>query len=117
MTKTLVYENPLLGSTPGSLTGLQPSHLRVSVPSTSKTSVTNDGRIRLSITSTAPVSLFVTLTTQAHGRFSNNAFLMEGYQNDSIFFLPYYDMYDGVDDVTRDLQNSLRIEDLSLYIL
>ena len=67
-----------------------------------------DSSIDIAVTATAPVALYVTLTTAAHGRFSDNAFELIG-GTKTIQFVPFGDL----DAAT--LRKSLRVEDLAMY--
>ena len=58
----------------------------------------------------AAPALFVTLTTEANGRFSDNAFFMSNSSTVTVDFLPFGDL-----NLTL-LEASLRVEDLSLYL-
>ena len=64
----------------------------------------SDGSFRIRIDADA-VAMYVVLTTRAHGRFSENAFLLNGPK--TISFLPF------VDDQLDVLKSSLRVESLS----
>jgi hypothetical protein len=65
-----------------------------------------DGRIFITVTSTA-TAMFVVLTTAASGRFSDNAFLLEQGKTRQIFFHPWTE-----EDQFGLLKSSLRVEHL-----
>ena len=80
-----------------------------------KTSVADrpnhDGSINVTVSKSGQgVALFVTLTTRAEGRFSRNAFLMEGRQ-ERLTFEPW------VGDQVALLATSLRVEHAGMYLL
>jgi beta-mannosidase len=61
------------------------------------------------------VALFVTLTSAAPGRFSNNAFLLRPlYSPKIISWIPFEDT-DPISDI-EILRNTIRIEDMSAYV-
>lgn len=68
----------------------------------------DDGSIDITVKAKAPVALYVTLTTAAHGRFSDNAFELLG-NSRVIAFIPF----GKLDRVS--LIQSLRVEDLAQY--
>jgi len=69
-----------------------------------------DGSIDIYVTAKVPVALFVTFTTLAHGRFSDNAFLLISQKSPKVIqFIPFGDL-----DMDT-LKASLRVEDLATY--
>lgn len=64
---------------------------------------------------TETVAMYVTLTTLAHGRFEDNAFLLRppGRQVKFLLFEP--SPHDSRDAAFQKFQASLRVEDVSLY--
>jgi hypothetical protein len=66
-----------------------------------------DGTIDVAVTSDR-VALWVTLTTLAHGRFTDNAFFLPA-TTKTVQFVPF------LSTTPATLQSSLRIEDLSMY--
>lgn len=72
-------------------------------------------RIWINVTAKVPVALLVILTTQAHGRFSDNVFSIIG-GSKIIEFHPF--ISDDDDDDEFDLQlltSTLRVEDMAMY--
>ncbi len=67
-----------------------------------------DGSVEIVLDSSA-VALYVTLTTLAYGRFSDNAFLL-GAGTTTILFFPF-----GPLDIST-LRSSLRVEHLAEYL-
>lgn len=70
-----------------------------------------DGTIDIAVTSDK-VALWVTLTTQAQGRFSDNAFLLPA-TTKTVQFIPF-SKSTAADDLSS-LKQSLRVEDYSMY--
>ena len=68
-----------------------------------------DGNVPIHVSSDE-VAVYVTLTTLANGRFSDNAFLLLPAKPLDIFFLPF-----GPLDMEK-LRSSLRVEDVSAYM-
>ena len=73
--------------------------------------VNADGTIDIAVTADA-VALWVTLTTMAQGRFSDNAFFLPA-ATKTVRFIPFGDST-AADDLAV-LRRSLRVEDLSMY--
>ena len=67
-----------------------------------------DGSVDIDVTADA-VAMFVTLTTLADGRFSDNAFLIDGSGKATVQFVPFSPVDMG------KLRSSLRAEDVSAY--
>jgi len=67
-----------------------------------------DGSVDIDVTADA-VAMFVTLTTLADGRFSDNAFLVDGSGKATVQFIPFSPVDMG------KLRSSLRAEDVSAY--
>eukprot|EP01065_Artemidia_motanka_P025528 TRINITY_DN30520_c0_g1_i1.p1 TRINITY_DN30520_c0_g1~~TRINITY_DN30520_c0_g1_i1.p1 ORF type:complete len:912 (+),score=270.91 TRINITY_DN30520_c0_g1_i1:48-2783(+) len=65
----------------------------------------SNGDISIDVTATGGVALYVVLTTAAHGRFSDNAFLLKGTR--TVAFMPFMDNQEDV------LRKSLRVEHLA----
>lgn len=97
----IVSSNVVTLELPQNLTLLKAS-VNAVVLSNEKTEA--DGAIRVRVTSDVP-ALYVTLTTLAHGRFSDQAFLLNKER-----VVEFYPFLDGQLDV---LKSSLRVEDLS----
>lgn len=68
-----------------------------------------DGRVSIAV-STDRVAVFVTLTTRADGRFSDNAFLLLPGAAATVEFVPFGPLDLGA------LTSSLRVEHLATYI-
>ena len=68
----------------------------------------DDGKVPIDILSEAAVALFVTLTTLAAGRFSDNVFPIVG-GSKSVYFIPFGELDHGL------LSASLRVEDLAMH--
>lgn len=113
----LVSEHMVQLTAPMNL-ALPPTRLSVSVTNTPNP----DGSIDVNVTSDR-VAVFVTLTTLAQGRFSDNCFLLPATTR-TVQFIPFaVDGAPGVsdrvvtgDDYVRDLKSSIRVEDLSMYL-
>ena len=73
--------------------------------------VIGDGRVR--VKSNGASSLFVTLTTGAVGRFSDNAFFLAQNAEKEVKFLP---IYEGEEVDVETLRKTIRVEDVSLYL-
>jgi hypothetical protein len=72
--------------------------------------------IQIEVTATVPVALLVVLTTQAHGRFSDNAFTIIGGKT-IIEFYPFYINEDEliIEDIINILKRTLRVEDMAMH--
>jgi hypothetical protein len=75
--------------------------------------------IQIEVTATVPVALLVVLTTQAHGRFSDNAFTIIGGKI-IIEFYPFDINHDNeppiiVKDIINLLKRTLRVEDMAMH--
>ncbi|CAE8627680.1 unnamed protein product [Polarella glacialis] len=70
--------------------------------------LSTDGNVAIEVTASSP-ALYVTLTTLAQGRFSDNAFFLEKGSRKVIHFLPFGKLE------LDTLKQSLRCEDLSMY--
>ena len=68
-----------------------------------------DGSVDIDVTADA-VAMYVTLTTLAQGRFSDNAFVIDGSGKVTVQFIPFGDL-----DLAT-LKSSLRVEDVSAYM-
>lgn len=79
--------------------------------------VTNtDGTIDIHITS-GRVALWVTLTSRAHGRFSDNAFFLPA-KSKIIQFVPFYSGGSANNENHQEvLERTLRVEDFSMYVV
>ena len=89
-----------------------PVHMAISKAEISLTvadQAATDGSVAITVT-TDKVAVYVTLTTLANGRFSDNAFLLLPAAPLTLQFHPF-----GALDLAR-LKASLRVEDLSAYI-
>jgi len=64
--------------------------------------------VPINITSGVPLALFVTLTTLANGRFSDNAFTLYG-STKTVYFIPFGELQLDV------LRNTIRVEDMAMY--
>lgn len=93
-----------LYDTPGNLQ-LQPATVTMSVAS----APVADGSVPITLT-TDHVAVFVTLTTLADGRFSDNAFMMMPSKSVVVDFVPF-----GSLDMAK-LTSSLRVEHLATYL-
>lgn len=84
------------------------------VTATVATGVNPDGSTNITVLANA-TALYVTLTTLAQGRFSDNFFAMRKGAARTVTFLPF-----AVDDATRSgsatLAESLRVEHLQMYV-
>lgn len=92
-----------------------PEHLCVPVADVSFTiagSANADGTIEIAVTSDK-VALWVTLTSAAHGRFSDNAFFLPA-TTKAVQFVPFSNSTTAAEDLAA-LEQSLRVEDLSMY--
>jgi beta-mannosidase len=90
-----------------------PASLKTNTPSVRVTvadALNPDGTVTVVVSSDAP-AMFVTLTTLAHGRFSDNAFIMPAGSR-SLTFIPF----GGYPTDLKLLRATLREEDLSTYI-
>jgi hypothetical protein len=65
------------------------------------------------VTSVGASSLYVTLTTGAVGRFSDNAFFLARNETREVKFLP---IYEGEVVDVKLLRETIRVEDVSLYL-
>ena len=72
-----------------------------------------DGSIDITVTSDE-VAIFVTLTTQAQGRFSDNTFLLPKTQK-TIQYIPF--LTETASQAMALLKSTLRVEDHSAYAL
>lgn len=73
-------------------------------------SINNDGTINITVTSLNGVSLYVTFTTLAHGRFTDNGFNLLTNETRLLVFYPFTDnQYD-------ELRTTLRIDYLNEYV-
>jgi len=70
--------------------------------------VNKEGSVDISVVSTE-VAVYVTLTTEANGRFSDNVFVLNKSQEKKITFIPF-----GVLDINK-LKSTLRVEHVQLY--
>ena len=73
-----------------------------------------DGTIDITVTSDK-VALWVTLTSRAQGRFSNNAFLLPA-TSKTVQFIPFSSKSTDATTDLAALKASLRVEDLSMYL-
>ena len=73
----------------------------------------SDGSINVTVSSTT-VALFVTLTTAAPGRFSDNAFLLPNNQPRVLQWIPFVQDDNAMANLVL-LNTTLRIEDMSMY--
>jgi len=100
----VVSANVQLLSTPGTL-AVQPSGLKASVAKAPNA----DGTVDITLTGNN-VAVYATLTTLAHGRFSDNAFVFTP-PSATVQFVPFK----GATFDMEMLTSSLRVEDLSSY--
>jgi beta-mannosidase len=82
--------------------------LKANVKFTVATAANVDGTVDITVT-TDKVAVYVTLTTLANGRFSDNAFLLLPTKPMSVQFLPFGELD------TAKLQSSLRVEHVASY--
>lgn len=99
----VLAENFLLAEIPGNLQ-LPAATVDVSIGAPEP-----DGSVPITLTSSA-TALYVTLTSQAQGRFSSNAFPMPGSTSVVVSYLPFYET-----DV-ETLAATLRVEHLAQYL-
>jgi hypothetical protein len=87
---------------------------KANVKATASTSKNPDGSVDITVTA-EKTAMYVTLTTLAHGRFSDNAFLLDASSKFSrtIKFIPFRD-FDAA--AMTQLTSSLRVEDVSAYM-
>ena len=110
--------NTLLREIPKNIKGL-PKDSGLTVVVVANGDTTDDTTTMIKVSSNVPVSLYVTLTTLAHGRFEDNAFALVcdratlSQQQECSRTLKFYSFVDV--DQTKLLQDSLRIEDLATY--
>ena len=72
-----------------------------------------DDEVQLIVRSQGGAALYVVLTTAAEGRFSENAFLLEGGQPKSLSFVSWRPL---TNTVVRLLKSSIRVEHLAEYV-
>ena len=72
-----------------------------------------DDEVQLTVRSQGGAALYVVLTTAAEGRFSENAFLLEGGQPKSMSFVSWRPL---TNTVMRLLKSSIRVEHLAEYV-
>lgn len=101
---SVVSSNVLLNQTPGQL-AVRPSGLKAAVASAANA----DGSVDITLTGDH-VAVYATMTTAAHGRFSDNAFVFQP-PSVTVQFLPF----DGTVLDVDLLKSTLRVEDLSSY--
>lgn len=101
---SVISSNVLLFVTPGDL-AVKPSGLKVSVAD----SPNADGSVDVTLSGSA-VAVYATLTTAAHGRFSDNAFIFSP-PSATVQFLPYEGTHLDMDL----LKSTIRVEDVSSY--
>merc|ERR1739848_577514 len=78
--------------------------------------ILSNNTVPISVTTTAP-ALYVTLTSQAQGRFSENCFMMPfSGRTKTIYFLPFRSAGSFGTEELRLLTTNLRIEHLSMYL-
>jgi len=91
-----------------------PEHMQLSKANVAVSASMEDGAIVASLTTDA-VAMYVTLTTLAHGRFEDNAFLLLP-PGRKVKFLPASPSpHSSTEDVFKSFKHSLRVEDVSLY--
>ena len=102
---TVLAHNIIMLTSPGKL-ALQPVSVSVAYGASANADGTLD--VVLSKPAGSPAAVFVTLTTQAQGRFSTNAFIMDG-QTTTLQFIPFGALEAAL------LRRTLRVETANQY--
>ena len=114
----LIARNDMLLVPPKDITTLPPSSgLEVTVGSCLDGAEDNDA-VEITVTAQVPVALYVVLTTEAPGRFSDNAFFMRPLVGSGkahpqeLLFYPFGDCTCKDLDL---LKSTIRVEDMAMY--
>merc|ERR1712070_1039542 len=91
-----------------------PENMQLSRANVAVSASLEDGAIVASLTTDA-VAMYVTLTTLAHGRFEDNAFLLLPPGRKVKFLLASPSPHGSTEEAFKSFKQSLRVEDVSLY--
>merc|ERR1712070_76478 len=91
-----------------------PENMQLSKANVAVSASMEDGAIVASLTTDA-VAMYVTLTTLAHGRFEDNAFMLRPPGRKVKFLLASPSPHSSTEEAFKSFKQSLRVEDVSLY--